>query len=125
MTTDMLAILLISFITPLFCTGLILGTLLFISRDTTKIPELVSRLVNVERITSKLAEDVNSEIGPGTERWRSADGRYEASSFEELLSNMATDPDGPLDQDEIDAIKSVFEKIMKNNNDEPKNDWEK
>jgi len=101
--------------------------ILLISKETSKIPELINRSVNAEMVLQQLAEDVNMEINDDSEvMWRSADGKYQGSSFEDLLHKMSTDPDGPLSADEIDAIKSVFDKIAgQPDDDEPQEPWRK
>jgi hypothetical protein len=107
------------------------GLILFLSRDTTRIPELISRLTNVENLTQQLASDVNAEqlnMGGMQEIWRTPDGKYQADSFEGLVSKMANDPEGPLSPDEIDTIKSLFNKILgqpDNDNDEPEEPWKR
>jgi hypothetical protein len=113
-------------IVGLFCTSLILGGILLLSKNTTLLPELLSRVAMTEEITRELLNDVRAETSEPEEIWRTSDGKYTAGSFEELLSKMASDPDGPLTQEEINAIKSVFNKIAQddtNNDDEPKEPW--
>ena len=101
--------------------------ILLISKETSKIPELINRSINAEMVLQQLAEDVNMEINDDSEvMWRSADGKYQGSSFEDLLHKMSTDPDGPLSADEIEAIKSVFDKIAgQPDDDEPQEPWRK
>lgn len=96
--------------------------MVLISRDTTKIPEVVMRLSHIESLVGELTSDIRAEISASQasemahprlqELWRTADGKYEAESFEALLSKMADDPNSPLSPQEIEAIQSVFEKIM-------------
>lgn len=105
--------------------------ILLLSKDVTKIPEIINRLINIELITAQLADDVNMEINDADAelRWKTADGKYQGSSFEELLHKMSSDPNGPLSADEIDAIKSVFDKITQqpnnNENNEPDEPWKR
>ena len=106
-------LLLMLLIVGLFCTALVLGGIVLLSRSTTLIPELLVRTSNVEAIVTQLSADVASVASnEPTELWRTADGKYTAGSFEELLSKMANDPESPLTPEEINAIKSVFKKIM-------------
>lgn len=118
------------FAVMLFGFGLVIGGLLLLSRETSKMPEIIARMNNVEKMCEQLLADVGIELNrPAQEIWRTADGKYEAKSFEELLHHMASDPNGPLSSDEIDAIKSVFEKIMQNpdedDDDTPKEPWQR
>jgi hypothetical protein len=104
--------------------------ILLVSKETTKIPEILNRLVNTEMILTQLAEDVNLEMrnDQTPELWKTADGKYQGMSFEDLLQKMSLDPDGPLTSDEIDAIKSVFDKIAQNpddDDDSPQEPWRK
>ena len=102
--------------------------ILLLSKDTTKIPEIINRLINTEMILGQLAQDVGMEINErdANVRWKTADGKYQASSFEELLHFMASDPNGPLTIEEIDAIKSVFDKIAQNDDDDGSDEpWRK
>lgn len=103
---------------------------LLLSKETTKIPEIINRLVNTEMLLGQLAQDVGMEINEreANVQWKTADGKYQASSFEELLHFMASDPNGPLTGEEIDAIKSVFDKIAQNDSDDedgPNEPWRK
>jgi hypothetical protein len=130
MSVETLAVLLVLLIVSLAASGVLFATLLLVSRDTTRIPELLSRLTKTEELITKLSADVNLQIDDNnnmSEIWKSADGKYTAGSFEELLSMMAGDPDGPLTPDEINAIKSVFEKITgeSNDDDDDKEPWKK
>jgi hypothetical protein len=103
--------------------GSILCLILFLSRDTTKIPELLARVSNIEELVEQLAAEVSAEIGePLREFWKTSDGKYTATSFEELLSNMASDPNGPLSQEELDAIRSIFDKIAGESSDSDEDD---
>lgn len=115
MSIELLAVLLILLLVVLFVGGIQIISILLISRDTTRIPEIISRLSGVEAITRGLAADIEMGVDglSSNELWRSADGKYTAGSFEELLNMVASDPAGPLSADEISAIKSIFEKIMK------------
>jgi hypothetical protein len=115
MSVETFAVLIVLLIVGLAAAGAIFASILLISRDTTRIPELLNRLIKTEDLVTKLSSDVGMELNDtsnASEIWKSADGRYTASSFEKLLSMMANDPDGPLTTDEINAIKSVFEKII-------------
>lgn len=94
-------------------------SILLISKETSKIPELVSRLIGAEMMLTQLINEVDMERDNRQTMWRSADGRYEASSFEELLHRMATDPDSTLSTDEIEAIQSVFKKISQKSDENP------
>lgn len=101
--------------------GGLFATMLLMSRDTVRIPEILSRLTRTEDVITTLAKDLDADLnysGNMKEIWKSSDGKYVANSFEELLSMMANDPDGPLSPDEIATIKSIFEKII----DDDKND---
>jgi len=127
MSTDTLAILLVGLIVSV--TGFLAmgGLILLASRDTTKIPELIARTTNIEKMLEHLSADVGVEMAGGAVRevWRSADGKYEASSFEELLTKMTNDPNSPLTADEIESIKSIFDKILGESDDPEKEDWQK
>jgi hypothetical protein len=124
MSTDTLALLLSFLIISLFGFGGLAALIILVSRDTTKTPEVVNRVSNIEKIVEGLAADVGAERSmPATEIWRTADGKYEAGSFEELLTKMAQDPNTPLSVDEIESIKSIFEKIMGESDDDEPTGW--
>lgn len=124
MSTDTLAILLSFLLVSLFGFGGLAALILFVSRDTTKIPELIARVTNVEKMSEILSADVNAARNePFTQVWRTADGKYEAGSFEELLTKMAQDPDTPLSSEEIDSLRSIFEKIMGEKDDDESTGW--
>jgi CHASE3 domain sensor protein len=121
MSVETLAVLLVLLIVGLAAAGAVFASILLVSRDTTRIPEVLSRLTKTEELITKLSTDVNVELkdnGNISEIWKSADGKYTANSFEELLAMMANDPEGPLTADEINAIKSVFEKITGDHDDD-------
>lgn len=48
---------------------------------------------------------------PTKKIYRSADGKYEANSLEELIQKMANDPKAGLTDDELEALKKMFEQI--------------
>jgi hypothetical protein len=124
MSTDTLALLLSFLIISLFGFGGLAALIILVSRDTTKTPEVVNRVSNIEKLVERLAADVTAErSSPMTEVWRTADGKYEANSFEELLTKMAQDPETPLSSDEIESIKSIFEKIMGQHDDDEPTGW--
>jgi hypothetical protein len=124
MSTDTLALLLSFLIISLFGFGGLAALIILVSRDTTKTPEVVNRVSNIEKIVERLAADVGAERSmPAAEIWRTADGKYEAGSFEELLTKMAQDPNTPLSVDEIESIKSIFEKIMGESDDDEPTGW--
>ena len=124
MSTDTLALMMVM----LF--GILFIAILLMSKETSKISEINSRLVNVEMLSQQLVTDVGLELNnANTQIWRSADGKYQADSFEGLLRQMSTDPSGPLSKDEIETIKSVFDKIMQmpdeDDEDQSMEDWQK
>lgn len=124
MSTDTLALLLSFLLVSLFGFGGLAALIILVSRDTTKTPELVNRVTNIEKLVEHLSADVDAErSSPMTEVWRTADGKYEAGSFEELLTKMAQDPDTPLSADEINSLRSIFEKIMGEKDDDESTGW--
>jgi hypothetical protein len=133
MNIDTLALLLTFLLVSLIGFFSVIVVMVLISRDTTKIPELVSRVSSVEALMGMLTADVGAEIAAShasainspREIWRTADGRYEAGSFEELLSKMADDPESGLTVEEIESIQSIFEKIMGLPNEDDEDDEEK
>jgi len=138
MNIDTLALLLTFLLVSLIGFFSVITIIVLISRDTTKIPEVIARLTNVESIVGELTSDIRTEIVAGQtetlhpwqpqELWRTADGKYEAPSFEALLSKMADDPDSSLTIEEKEAIQSIFEKIMgvqDEDNDKPDDRWKK
>jgi hypothetical protein len=129
MSSDNLVLLLVFVFLSMLQFLTTIGFILFMSRDTTRIPEIVSRLTNIENLTQQLSSDVSAEQMNGfQELWATPDGKYKASSFEELISKMASDPNGPLSQEEIDAIRSAFDKILgqpDDDNDEPDEPWKR
>jgi hypothetical protein len=127
MSVESLAVLLVLLIVGLAVAGAVWASILLVSRDTIKIPELLSRVTKTEDAVNKLLSDVNSDQDDNvTEVWQSQDGKYVAGSFDELLAMMASDPDGPLTEDEINAIKSIFEKITGDSDEDDATDpWKK
>lgn len=124
MSIDTLALMLVM----LF--GILFIAILLMFKDTSKISEINSRLVNVEMLAQQLVTDVGLELNnSNTQIWRSADGKYQSDSFEGLLRQMSADPSGPLSKDEIETIKSVFDKIMQmpddDDDDQSVEDWQK
>ena len=133
MNTDALALLLTFLIVSLAGFSSVIIIMVLLSRDTTKIPEAIARLTNVESIIGELTSDIRAEIVASQteaihpwqpqELWRTADGKYEAPSFEALLSKMVDDPDSNLTTEEKEAIQSIFEKIVGiQDDDEDKSD---
>lgn len=122
MSTDTLALLLSFLFVSLFGFGGLVALLILMSRDTTKIPEIINRVSNIEKLTEHLSADVSGERNISRELWRTADGKYEATSFEELLTTMAQDPNTPLSIEEVNSIKSIFEKIMGETSDDDDDD---
>jgi hypothetical protein len=128
MDTDTLALLLTFLFVSLIGFFSVITIIVLISRDTTKIPETIARLTNVESIIGELTSDIRAEIVASQteaihpwqpqELWRTADGKYEAPSFEALLSKMVDDPDSTLTIEEKEAMQSIFEKIMGVNDDD-------
>ena len=129
MSVETLAVLLVLLIVGLAAATAIFASVLLVSRDTVKIPEILSRLTKTEDLITHLSSEVNAEVANSgmKEVWKSHDGKYTADSFEELLAMMANDPEGPLSEEEITAIKSVFEKITgePDDDDEDKEPWKK
>lgn len=132
MDINTLALLLTFLLVSLIGFFSVIVIMVLISRDTTKIPELVARVSSVEALVGMLTADVGAEIaashasamGRPREIWRTADGRYEAGSFEELLTKMSDDPNSGLTVEEIESIQSIFEKIMGLPNEEDDEDDE-
>ena len=131
MNIDILALLLTFLIVSLFGFSILGALILFVSRDTTKVPEILTRLQIVESMLMRLVADVDAEIGTDDktpEIWKTADGKYTATSFEDLIGMMASDPSGPLSPDEVNAIRSIFEKILgekDEDDDQDKDNWKK
>lgn len=138
MNIEHLALLLVFLIVSLVGFFSLTIIVMLMSRDTTRIPEVIARIVNMENIIGELTSDIRTEIVAGQsesihswspqEVWRTADGKYEATSFEALLSKMVDDPDSTLTVEEKEAMQSIFEKIMGVHDDEDDasdNRWKK
>lgn len=103
--SDIVGIILIQLLIALGLGGLLTVLILFIARDTTRIPTISNRLTNIETL-------LNSENSKDPDEvWKTSDGKYEAESFEELVIKMINDPEGPLTMEEINAFQSIFRKI--------------
>lgn len=103
----------------------IAALVLLLSKNVVLIPELLQRIINLENSFINTTSDTEEDYSTHT-LWQSADGRYKANSFEELLSKMLDDPNSPFSPEEIEAIKSALNKIMGNKNDEEDdNGWNK
>lgn len=95
----------------LFCTGILFGSILLVSRDTSKIGR-------VELLLDALTKESHA---PVQEKWVSSDGRYEAESFEMLLLQMINDPDTPLSTEQVAVIRTIFTDFL---GDSPEQDEE-
>lgn len=127
---EYLALLIVLNVLVIVCFGVLFIGILIIARETMKMPEIISRLLNIESLTQQLVSDVGfemSSIGKPTV-FRSADGKYEASSFEELLQLMSGDPNSSLTKEDLDTIKALFQKFLQDqqdDDDDPPEDWKK
>ena len=119
----------------LFGIGTILLLLVLVLRDSTKLPEINSRLFKVEQMLQSLIGNVqmsqmedsfnealkeqNESSSHAKRIYRSADGKYEADSVDKLLMMMVNDPHSSVDPNDLEALKRIFEQITKNiENDE-------
>lgn len=117
MTSDVTAVLAgMGIFTTMFCSILLFGTYLLLSRDTVKIPLILDRLRIIE-------QHLGSQGDTSEEHWSTSDNRYHANSFDELLLQMIHDPNTPLSPEQVAAIKSIFEDHLGGNDgdDEPWN----
>ena len=122
-SNDTIAILVV--LMGLFTVGMCVGTMLLISRDTNKISEILSRVWSIETNVSELTSAVRSDISSAPTTWQSADGKYQASSFEELIAKMAADPNSGLAQEDIDAINRIFGQISHDDSEDDGDSWKK
>lgn len=121
MSIEILATILITIIFSLFITGILflIVSQLNSLQYSNKITELNNEIRDLHSMITSLItdEDLNNKL------FRTADGKYIANSFEELIDKMANDPDGPLTNDEIDAIRSVLNKIIQEPIDDDDEPW--
>ena len=60
----------------------------------------------------------------GMTTYQSSDGKYRASSLEELLEMMTSDPDSNIPKNDVDALKRIFEQISSPDDDDTELDDE-
>lgn len=113
--------------------------LLVVFRDTGKFPEALNRLMKIEHTIQHMA--VNLQINQlentfnnalkeqqeafsraldsaGSKVFKSRDGRFTASSIEELFQKMATDPQSTINPHDIESLKNFFEQILTEDTDD-------
>lgn len=96
---------------------------------TSRIEQMNYRLENVEDYLRDLSSTVNeAQSGgeEGTPMFRSIDGKYAASSLEELIAMMQADPESELNKggDSSENLKKFFDQLSDNDDDEQE-PWKK
>lgn len=90
------------------------------------------RLISIEKYLENLSEEVDASLEPSPSVsgvWKSADGRFSASSMQELIEQMteagAIDGDGnslESDEDDGEQLKNFFES-EEEDDDEDNEEW--
>ena len=113
-------------------TGVIIYLLGLVLRYVSGVPDMSSRLWKMENIVEQISTTIqinhlensmndalneqmeaNARTPHGRTIYRSADGKHEASSVEELLLKIASDPGTGIDPNDVEALKRIFEQIGK------------
>jgi uncharacterized phage infection (PIP) family protein YhgE len=72
--------------------------------------DLKSSLEGLETVMTDFMSELLVDEAPMQAMFRSIDGRFEASTLEELMEKMMSDPNGPkMTQEDIDKLKEFFE----------------
>jgi hypothetical protein len=102
---------------------LLLGSgFVYLILNASKIDNIIHRLDELQKYMHHIFTDANNV--PQQQLWRTADGKYTASSFEELLAKMANDPDSSLTEDQVQTLKDIFGKILRDTSKEDDDDIE-
>jgi hypothetical protein len=97
---------------------------------TSRIEQISYRMENVEDYLRDLSSTVNeaqSNDDDGVPMFRSMDGKYVASSLEELIAMMQADPESSLNQqgDSPDNMNKFFDQLSGDSDDDPQEPWKK
>jgi len=119
----------------LFGFGVIITMLLIALRDIAKLSEINNRTFKMEHMLGQIStnmqlgqmensmNEVLKEKGSdGHTTYRSADGKHQADSVEELLMKIASDPGTGVDPGDLEALKRIFEQIGKDIEDDDDDD---
>lgn len=88
---------------------------LLIYEKISNIPMILTKVDNMANLLTELNAIAQGDSAP---RYKSADGRYAADSMEELISKMANDPESSLTDDDVEALKKIFEQIIDEEEDD-------
>lgn len=92
---------------------------------------LIDRTKQIADIPAKLntlAMQMNMSYGPDMPQapiFRSMDGRYEASSLDELIAKMQADPTSGLTPGDAEDLRKMFEGLTSDDDDDDLEDWQK
>lgn len=96
---------------------------------TSRIEQISYRLENVEDYLRDLSSTVNEAQSndEGTSMFRSMDGKYVASSLEELIAMMQADPESSLNQsgESPENLKKFFDQLSNDSDDDEQEPWKK
>jgi len=107
----------------------IIGVLLL--ERTSKMDQLLFRMETIETYLRDLSSTVNDAQlqGSPTPVFRSIDGKYEASSLEELIQMMQANGEGPASVDTRnmteDQMRKFIDSIQLDDDDEDTEPWKK
>lgn len=104
----------------LVCFVCLVLMLVLIAKDTAKLPDMSTRLIRMEHmlfqlLTQTQLQSVLSEASGKRAVFRTPDGKYSASSPEELMNKIMNDPDYPKNDEEL---RKYFEDMMGDEDDE-------
>lgn len=95
----------------------LIAAMISIVKDTAKIPDISTRLIRMEHMLFQLFTQVQlsnvvSELAGSGKRmmFRTPDGKYTASSPEELMDKIMNDPDYPKSDEDL---RKYFEDMMR------------
>jgi len=104
----------------------ILGALLIVIRDTSKIPDISIRLIRTEHVLNQLMfnmqlQDMAHTLDgqKGKVMFKTPDGKHTASSPNELIEKIMNDPEYNIEPKNQDGLRRFFEELMKDDEDEP------
>lgn len=81
------------------------------------VPLIYDKVDAVEKNLNILAS-MMVEGNMSTPRFRTADGKHEGDTIEEVVSKMVNDPESELTEEDIETLKKIFEQIIDQESDE-------
>lgn len=100
---------------------LLIGMSFISMRDTAKLPDISTRLIRMEHLLYQMFSQAQLQTilaenqRGGRMMFRTPDGKYSASSPEELMQKIMNDPEYPKNDEEL---KKYFEDMMKDDEED-------